>query len=320
MAAGMARSWTLVLVIGWYSVGTQMKRKSIKDALAQATKNLNIPRSLAYPEAHTEENSDEIRSVESWGLEHPHEPLGQRERTLQGDNGRQFGYSILGDEESPGPLFNYARSVTWAMTAVLAIDAHREPRLSGNDEPLTNRDRLIAKCGFNPCGDEESLGPMFGTPGNSRRASSRGTGDRDSNVGLETQPGAAQQRILPPKFSSTELPNTFFRTFISVVMFHFAIMLPVFLFAYYTPVVGFGCHSVSFLIYFLASLVSATLLVFSARLSKQWYRRWQTSNARISNHPLGIAAVGTRLLGKSLAFGNSLWILPYNIFDFHWVL
>ena len=79
--------------------------------------------------------------------------------------------------------------------------------------------------------------------------------------------------------------------------------------------IGLGCQSGSYLIYGLVSTVAWLTLVLSVTLSHQW----SVQMGNIAKRPhclLGPLAVVTRLLGKSLATANAIFLVITSIFQF----
>ena len=78
--------------------------------------------------------------------------------------------------------------------------------------------------------------------------------------------------------------------------------------------VGLGCQSGSYLIYGLASTIAWLMLVLSATLSNHWSVQ---TESRIKPHRiLGPLAVITRLLGKTLAAANAVFLVITSTFQF----
>jgi hypothetical protein len=319
LAIGMAWAWTFSLVLGWYTVGTQMTRGCIKDTLSRANKHLEVPRYLGQGADDQAENRKELKRVNSLALRHG--PLAHREGTPQGRADRLWGtFTIAGDEESPGPVYNYARIYTWQRIAVIVIDAHCKPRLAQGDVPGSS-DELLRCCHFNPADVQEQIHPFSRQPRTQ-------TIEMDEGRRPRQLPQPQQQvdvALPPPKFKPTDIHGGALSMFSLAMLFHFCTSLPPFLIDFLTPTVGLGCHSGSYLLYFGISFAAAWFLVGSAWLSKRWIwlrdqrRSDQRPRTRLSNfsfHMLAFFAVLFRGIGKLLAYLNSIWILIYCIFVF----
>jgi len=304
MAIGMAWSWTFSLVLGWYFVGTQMKRKSIKNALDRAR------RYLEAPEVTVEDGEKVIRMTRIDTRRSSHSdldaPFNQRidswrqdERYLLWDR-----FDVAGDEENPGPLFNYARVHTWQRIACILVDAHGTKRRDDHDGPLNRRD-ILAECNLDEP-DWEIKGHHFSKHDTLRY--------RQFQVGEAAGP-SLYAPTRPPRGIVTI-------SFILAVAFHFLTTVPAFSVSFFTPTKGMGCRSGGYVIYILGSFTSASSLVFSAWLTKRWY--WHSLDHPSEATPelpnawwdfVKLLAVTTRLTGKSVAYANSVWIMLHSVFQ-----
>ncbi|KAG8817993.1 hypothetical protein FRC19_010965 [Serendipita sp. 401] len=95
-----------------------------------------------------------------------------------------------------------------------------------------------------------------------------------------------------------------------------------------TPSIGLGCRSGGVLIYWIVSWAVLVLLVLAAWLADQWSvheaaiqrgqitREGESRSRRVGYRLLGVGAVVLRLLGKTLAMANSVWIVLHCFFEF----
>ncbi len=301
MAIGMAWSWTFSLVLGWYFVGTQMKRSSITNALIRAR------RYLEAPEVTVEDGEKVVRITRIDTRRSSHSELDAPFSTrsdgwIEDDRCLLWGtFAVAGDEENPGPLFNYARVHTWQRIACIVVDAHGTKRRDDHDGPLDPRD-ILADCNL----DEPNW--------EIRRHHFSKHDTLKLKLGTDT-PG-------PVLFAPTRAPGGVAVSFVLAVMFHFLTTLPAFAVSFFTPTKGMGCRSGGYVVYFIGSFVSATSLVFSAWLTKRWY--WHYLEQR-SHHTVEdpspfwdfvkFLAVATRIFGKYLAYATSGWIILHSIFQ-----
>ena len=79
--------------------------------------------------------------------------------------------------------------------------------------------------------------------------------------------------------------------------------------------VGLGCQSGSYLIYGVASTVAWLTLVLSASLSNRWSLQMEEFKLKPHNF-LGPLAVVTRLVGKSLAAANAVFLVANSAIQF----
>jgi hypothetical protein len=296
--------WTLPLVLGWFAVGTQRQRNSINQTLNRAKKLLQIPdyvaRGLnpisAIPQADDEvDDKIALKRAYSWGIRDWRGPFSQFPETSIDGPERWLGSRIAGDMERPGPIFNFARIYTWQQVAASIIDAHRNGRLDPVPDGIAD---LETHCfGLNT--ETQGQDNPFHSPSRA--------------MTLRAEEGAANAR------QSAVGPGGAIKWLIVASVFHLVITIPAFLTAYFTPPVGLGCRSGSILLYFCASLLSAVLLAFSARMSRKWFElkdlRGQGSSGLLGS-VVATMAVTTRYMGTWLAYGNSLWIIVYCVFEF----
>jgi len=300
MAIGMAWSWTFSLVLGWYLVGTQMKRGSICNALIRARRYLETPEVIVENgekvvrmtridtrrSSHTELDAPFSQRTDSWIKD---------ERCLLWGQ-----FAVAGDEENPGPLFNFARVHTWQRIACILVDAHSTNRRQDHDGPLDPRD-ILAECNLD-APDWEIKRHHFSK--------------HDIRPQREETPGTINA------FTPTPPPGGVWISFVLAVLFHFLTTLPAFSVSYFTPTQGMGCRSGGYALYMIGSFLSACSLVFSTWLTKRCY--WHYRDLRlhpIENHNdqlfdfVKILAVATRITGKMLAYANSIWIILHCIFQ-----
>jgi hypothetical protein len=297
MAIGMGWSWTFSLVLGWYFVGTQMKRSSIRNALKRARRYLETPEVV-------KENGLEVvkmTRIDSRRASHSEldAPFTQRNDTDDYECLLWGRFAVAGDEENPGPIFNYARIHTWQRIAVILIDAHNTKRRHDYDDPHDVND-VLADCNLDHPDWEMKLHHW------SRNVEKQG----------DMTPGP------PTSFKPTRPPGGAFPCFVIAVLFHFCTTLPAFATSYFTPTQGLGCRSAGYLLYFVLSFVSATTLACSSWLTKRWYWYYlETQNSPLHQEDsrfydfVKFLAVATRISGKGVAYASSLWIILHCIFQ-----
>jgi len=98
--------WIVPLIFGWYSISTPSSRRSIPNSLERASRDLVVPQ-------------DHPRSA----------PLTKRERTTA----KFLLWTVAGDEEKPGAIFNYARCFTWRCVVHHVVDFHRRELQEHNE-------------------------------------------------------------------------------------------------------------------------------------------------------------------------------------------
>ncbi|KAF7355978.1 Pleiotropic drug resistance ABC transporter protein [Mycena venus] len=188
------------------------------------------------------------------------------------------GYDIRGDERQEGPIFNYARVFTW-----FAVAKHVEHGFeaaitnfrAGQPVPTTTKE--AAKC----CdwGQHENL-TVF--------------------QAWSDLPGAA-------------INHMWMAALIALLLQWGTTGAAVFV-AYLTPSIGIGCRSGSYLIYGVAATISWLILVLSHLLSHTAMQRLE-QNLSPKTGALEALAVGTRLMGKSLAMCNAMWLVASSVME-----
>jgi hypothetical protein len=101
------------------------------------------------------------------------------------------------------------------------------------------------------------------------------------------------------------------------------------LMAYLTPTVGLGCRSGSYMIYGSAGTMVLLLMVFSMICSNEAMKIYQREHAANPNVDFShgyrrgrwhgfvcFMAVSSRFLGKTLAVGNTIWLLLSSLFEY----
>jgi len=309
----MTWSWTFPLVLGWFAVGTQTERNSINRTLNRAKKLLEIPTYIARdanPQIDESQNTV-LKRAYSWGIDHCRGPFAQSPMTSIGESERFLGFRIAGDMESPGPIFNYARINTWQHVAVSIIDAHFSRRLGPNEVP-DKIEELQQHC-FGISTDLQNQKNPFHPPPRTKTV----VAEEGGAIPLQVRTERANE-----EFIATDPPGGAVIWFIVASLFHFATTVPAFVTAYYTPPVGLGCRSGSLLLYFCASLVSASFLALSGRISRSWFQLKEKTRhqfdlaTRCKEKSVAALAVSTRLFGTCLAYANAVWIVLYCVFEF----
>ncbi|KAJ6559553.1 hypothetical protein B0H19DRAFT_1145407, partial [Mycena capillaripes] len=189
-----------------------------------------------------------------------------------------WGFDIRGDEMHEGPICNYGRLFTWfAVTAHVerGFDAAIASFQAGKPVPTTTKE--AAKC----CGWEQSK--------NLRAFSD-----------WSELPGAV-------------IKHMWMAALVALFLQWGTTGAAVFV-AYSTPAVGIGCRSGSYLIYGVAATLSWVILVLSHLLSHAAMKRLEL-NPKHNIKFLGGLAVGTRILGKTLAICNAMWLVASSVME-----
>ncbi|KAJ7189625.1 hypothetical protein GGX14DRAFT_383016 [Mycena pura] len=259
-ASSTVWSWMFPVVFGYIRVGSQYKAGSIQEALVN---------NASYPERDRDDSGDTPFAYQK-GLQ------AQLDRALPPTT--WWGFDVRGDERREGPIFNYARVLTW-----FAFSEHVEGAFRTALErfqthaaiPLT-MEEAAEHCGFQPRQDLIAFTawseiPQFAI----KRMVMAGL------VALALQWGTTGAAIFV---------------------------------AYNTPAVGIGCRSGSYLIYGIAATASWLMLVFSSFVSHALMQRLERNPSRRVGI-LGGLAVITRLLGKTIAVSNAAWLIASSVLE-----
>lgn len=335
LSSGTLWMWLIPVIWGWVMVGTQDSADSIDDALrADIAYRAKEPPIL--PETSVTEKGEQRGIMMRSGLAvQPHRAQTNEAAfevppivnlTLPG----WCGVDIMGDEQQPGPIFNYARVFTWWQLARTVETA------------LTMSVNNIAT--GQTC--KQSSEKMTSPPWNmERRPEENLAGDSYTTAqycGLDLNRG---QIIAYPEWSDIA-PDVWKRIFAASIMAMFVQWGTTgagILIAYFTPTQGIGCRTGSYLVYGGLATLVWILLTMSMMFSHAAMVRYQrehrvapsmdfrrpslTSPGGQTHQPQGYdrtaahtllcaLAVTTRLLGKTIAVGNAIWLLVTALLEY----
>ncbi|KAK7046251.1 hypothetical protein R3P38DRAFT_3307706 [Favolaschia claudopus] len=189
------------------------------------------------------------------------------------------GFDVRGEAIHEGPVFNYARVLTW-----FALTRHIEKSLATAIRKFRRGDALPTTeieaaeiCGFQPaCQDLAAYIPWSD---------------------------------IPPFF----IKQFIFAAVLAIILQWGSTGAAIFV-AYNTPMVGIGCRSGSYIIYGIAATVSWLLLVASNFYSHAVMQRLEKQPTR-NVGLLGALAVITRILGNTLVVLNAGWLIASTILE-----
>ncbi|OHW89913.1 hypothetical protein CSPAE12_11504 [Colletotrichum incanum] len=242
-------------------------------------------------------------------------------------------FDVVGFQRQQGPVFNYARSISWInfadrlyMAFEAATDRMKEQKDLSSQPDITKDDhvRISADCG---------LAPDICTHGNAQNQSTPTTPVPSDNAGscqhllvAEASPGHELVEYPSLKELSPVAMSTFWR--------HVALSMIVALalqwgttgwaiyMSYETVVKGLGCRSGSYVVYGILATASCAAMLVSAWLSHFTMRGYQcelNTTGYLEFHGTtrlrGAAAVIMRLFGQFLLVGNTVWLLVISIFE-----
>ncbi|KAJ7264052.1 hypothetical protein B0H12DRAFT_1102718 [Mycena haematopus] len=189
-----------------------------------------------------------------------------------------LGMDVRGDERREGPIFNYARMLTW-----FAFAEH----IGGGFESAIEQFRAQKKI---PATSEEAA----------------------------VLCGFRVREDLPAFKAWSDIPHAaihhMFYAAALALFLQWGTTGPAIFVAYRTPAVGLGCRSGSYLIYGVAATVSWILLVLSSFISHATMQRLERDPRRRPGI-LGALAVLTRITGKAIAIANAGWLITSSVLE-----
>ncbi|GJC87475.1 hypothetical protein ColLi_10313 [Colletotrichum liriopes] len=330
LSAGSLWIWLVPVIIGWVLVGTQNKEDTIRTALGNANNRIGVENEETGIEVISDRKSATLADPDTRCVNVPVPTRANR-------NGRprmNLGiFDVVGFQRQQGPVFNYARSVSWLnfadrlyMAFEAATDRMKEQNGLSSQPDTTTDDhvRISADCG---------LAPDMCTHGNAQSQSFPTTPVLSDN-------GGSRQHLLlaeaPPGHELVEYPSLGEMSPVAMSTFwrHVALSMIVALalqwgttgwaiyMSYETVVKGLGCRSGSYVIYGILATASCAAMLASAWLSHSTMRGYQyelNTTRHLTGYGTtrlrGAAAVITRLFGQFLLVGNTIWLLVISIFE-----
>lgn len=335
LSSGTLWMWLIPVIWGWVLVGTQGSADSIDEAL-RADIAYRAKEPPVLPGASSTEKGEQRGIMVRSGLAvQPHRVQTNEAAfevppvvnlTLPG----WLGADIMGDEKRPGPIFNYARVFTWWQLA-RTVEAALTTSVNGIATGQTCKQ------------SSEKSSPL---PWNmDRRPEENLAGDSYTTAqycGLDLNRG---QIIAYPEWGDIA-PDVWKRIFVASIMAMFVQWGTTgsgILIAYFTPTQGIGCRTASYLVYGGLATIVWFLLTISMMFSHAAMVRYQrehrvapsmdfrrpslTSPNDQTVQPQGYErstghsvlcglAVTTRLLGKTIAVCNALWLLITALLEY----
>ncbi|KAI6826728.1 hypothetical protein KC332_g1721 [Hortaea werneckii] len=347
IASGSLWIWLIPIISGWVTVGTQHSHNTIRNALeAQHAARANprspignfvftqpgLQRGLVVVDRTMNGLSPRVQLVQPIPTQHaPYPNQAQAFHALgPGHRGRLTwcGLTVAGDEQEEGPIYNYARLFTWCQ---VASTLHRTLETTAdniaNDEICDAALRAQVLHIQNPPqaqGQQQPPPPPVVAPDDF-------TGDRvDTAVycGLASR----TQVLAYPEWHAMgtgDFPvyKHILGASAAALFLQWGTTGASILIAYKTPTAGFGCRSTGYLTYGAIGTAVWFFLLCSALFSHAVMLRYQrihqaTPQAHLTTVRRGLglgllcaAAVLTRVLGKFLAFANSIWLILSSLFE-----
>jgi hypothetical protein len=328
LGSGTLWLWLIPVIMGWITVGTQLGSDSIDEALRADIAYRAKEPPIAGDASVTDKGEQRAIMVRSGLAVQPH-----RVQTNQAafevppvtnlELPGWLGADIMGDEKREGPIFNYARVFTWwqlAQTIETALTTTLNNIATGQTcKPAQEKD-------------------VVRTWNNDRRPEENLAGDSYTTAqycGLDLTHG---QIVAYPEWSDISV-NVWKRVVIAsliAIFVQWGTTGPAVLIAYYTPTKGVGCRTGGYLLYGGLATIVWILMQASMMFSHAVLLRYQRAHRQApsmdfrraslaspilpTSGPQGYErttahsilcglAVTTRLAGKTIAIGNSIWLL-----------
>lgn len=223
-----------------------------------------------------------------------------------------LGFSVLGDESMEGPIYNYARALTWFRFAE-QLESGFSTILRHLRDPRSSRLQVNGRSWNSDTSDnlEEHL-----------------NGDHDQVAAYCGMPDINLNAYASwPELDAQVLHHLIFASLAGIIV-QWGTTGPAILVAYKTPAVGLGCRSGSYLLYGVLSTATWFLLALSALLSHSVMYHEQTANNKHSDIPVAKhgrsrrlstlcgLAVTSRLLGKTIGVCNAFWLVTSSMLEF----
>jgi hypothetical protein len=303
--------WLIPLVWGWFAVGTHHSRRhQVTEKLYKSAKDITLPNDEKSDPRETTpiKVSDSATSFGSDNLNG-----GWRSR-------RTFlGFSLGGDELADGPFYNYARCWTWSNLSRQIIQTYIDHQVSRtqqsgeyyNSLPPSRHLTVLAERNYQQYSTGALASRVSEDGGNFESGLLKRFGWRSSD-GRETWARKVQ-------------------AFGMAFVLHGIFGVSAFMIDYMTPTIGIGCRAFICMTYGLVSVFSCALLIIASECSDSWsfqMERYQWKMEEVTNessqqskcaepsHLLAAGGVVFRVLGKTLASLNGVFIVAGCILEF----
>ncbi|ORY10952.1 hypothetical protein BCR34DRAFT_433794, partial [Clohesyomyces aquaticus] len=294
LSSGSLWLWLIPVIWGWVTVGTQNFPDSIDEALTAdvAYRAREPPIAVEEPVAEKgEQRAIRVRSVP---------PVTNLE--LPG----WLGADIMGDEKHVGPIFNYARVFTWwqlAQTIECALTATVNGIATGQTCKPSQEKDVVRPWNSDRRPEENLAGDSYTTA---------------QYCGLDLNHG---QIHAYPEWSdvTADVWKRIFVASVVAVFVQWGTVGPGILIAYFTPTKGIGCRTAGYIMYGAFATGAWMLLVASMMFSHAAMLRYQREHRYERNMAHSILcglAVSTRLLGKTIAILNTIWLVLSSLLEY----
>lgn len=335
LSSGTLWLWLIPIIWGWVTVGTQNAADSIDEALRADIAYRAKEPPIIGDSSVTEKGEQRGIMVRSGLAVQPHrvqtnEAAFDVPPVTNLDLPGWLGADIMGDEKREGPVFNYARVFTWwqlAQTIEHALKTTVNAIAIGETCKPKEEKSLLRPWATNQRAEENVAGDSYTTA---------------QYCGLDLNRG---QILAYPEWSDipADVWKRIFVASVVALIVQWGTTGPGILIAYFTPTKGVGCRTASYLLYGgLATLVwmlLAASMIFSHAVMLLYQREHRQAPSmdfrrpsitspvirepgpqgyeRTTAHSLlcGCAVI-TRILGKTVAILNAIWLVLSSLLEY----
>jgi hypothetical protein len=297
LSSGTLWTWLIPIVLGWMAVGVQSREDTVKYAIRG-----EIIGGKSAPLKALEARS---------GFE---DPLTKVEDAFWG--------TVQGDEACQGPVYNYARMLTYPYLRDRIIREFEAKLASLHaQEPQVHHTAFVQEPEPLPSTPENhNLGPALGPDSASSESQTASAGSQEPNRKSTTATEAGitpdvERPYMEWKYfeASSDWKRNFMTSNAIAVFLQWGVTGSAITISYLTEVRGLGCRSGSYLLYGVLATSTHVLLLGSVFLSHHVMLVYQKEHKQIKW--IGRLAVLLRVFGKSVAITNAFWIILSSVFE-----
>jgi hypothetical protein len=226
-----------------------------------------------------------------------------------------MGFDVRGDERLEGPVYNYARAFTWCQFSFQLHDAFSA--VVGN---------LEAGKAVGGQQRHQDWDPAVDLQGNTIETAQYCNLPMDPSHQILAYP-----RKIDSVYKSGRIQKRMWYAFTVAMVVQWGTTGSAIVMAYLTPTVGLGCRSGGYLLYGSIGTGVLVFLLSSMLLSQAAMRMYQEkysniaadqsidvdASSRTTSHTIiCVLAVSTRVLGKTLAVANTVWLVLSSLFEY----
>jgi hypothetical protein len=307
LSSGTLWTWLVPIVLGWMAVGVQSRENTVRDAIqGEIIRGESAPLKALEARSGFMNPSTELHDA-LWG-------------------------KVQGDEACQGPVYNYARILTYPKLRNRIVGAFEEKLASlhtqearvDSSEPVQESQSLPSRLEVH---DSAHASAYDSASSRSQVISTRYRDPVRNNTTL-LEAGSTPDADLPYMEwedieASSDWKWNFMISNAIAVFLQWGVTGSAIVISYLTEVRGLGCRSGSYLLYGVLATSAHVLLLASVFLSHQVMLVYQRERRKVPTGVprstqikwIGRLAVLMRFFGKSVAVINAIWIILSSIFE-----